>query len=128
MTLTIVDAMNVIGSRPQTRWWRDRDQAMRDLVADLADWGVAQLEAGDDVLVVFDGYPISGLDDAPLPFIFAKRRGPDGADDEIVEIIEEDDDPGTIVVVTSDARLRDRVTALGAKVTGASTILRQLRR
>lgn len=128
MTLTIVDAMNVIGSRPHTRWWRDRNQAMRDLVDDLTEWGEAQLHAGNDVLIVFDGYPISGLETAPLPLIFAERRGPDGADDEIVEIIEEDEEPETIVVVTSDARLRSRVTQLGASVTGASTILRQLRR
>jgi len=92
MTLTIVDAMNVIGSRPQTRWWRERDQAMCNLIEDLADWGEAQCAAGHDVLIVFDGYPISGLEDARLPYIFAERPGPDGADDEIVEIVEDDED------------------------------------
>ena len=126
MTLTIVDAMNVIGSRPQTRWWRDRDQAMRNLVQDLADWGEAQLAAGDDVLIVFDGYPIAGLDDAPLPLIFAERPGPDGADDLIVEIVDDDDDPETIVVITSDAGLRTRLAELGARVAGVSTLLRQI--
>lgn len=128
MTLTIVDAMNVIGSRPQTRWWRERDQAMRNLIEDLADWGEAQLAAGHDVLVVFDGYPISGLEDARLPYIFAERPGPDGADDEIVEIVEDDEEPETIVVITSDAGLRNRLAASGARVDGVSTLLRQIPR
>ena len=128
MTLTIVDAMNVIGSRPQTRWWRDRDQAMRNFIEDLAEWGEALIEAGDDVLIVFDGYPVSGLDDARLPYLFAERPGPDGADDEIVEIVEEHEDPTSIVIITSDAGLRRRATALGAEVQGASTLLRQIPR
>jgi predicted RNA-binding protein with PIN domain len=128
MTLTIVDAMNVIGSRPQTRWWRERDQAMRNLIEDLADWGEAQCAAGHDVLVVFDGYPISGLEDARLPYIFAERPGPDGADDEIVEIVEDDEEPETIVVITSDAGLRSRLASSGARVDGVSTLLRQIPR
>jgi predicted RNA-binding protein with PIN domain len=125
MTLTIVDAMNVIGARPQTRWWRDRDQAMRNFVLDLADWGEAQLAAGDDVLIVFDGYPIAGLDDALLPLIFAERRGPDGADDLIVEIVD-DLIVDNLVVITSDAGLRTRLAELGARVAGVSTLLRQI--
>jgi predicted RNA-binding protein with PIN domain len=128
MTLTIVDAMNVIGSRPQTRWWRERDQAMRNFIEDLTEWGTAQLEAGDDVLVVFDGDPVSGLDAAPLPLIFAERPGPDGADDLIVEIVEDDEDPETIVVITSDARLRGRLATLGVHVDGVSTLLRHIPR
>lgn len=128
MTLTIVDAMNVIGARPHTRWWRDRDQAMRNFIEDLVDWGTAQLEAGDDVLIVFDGDPVTALDDAPLPLMFAERPGPDGADDLIVEIVEDDEDSETIVVITSDAGLRARLANLGARVDGVSTLLHQIPR
>jgi predicted RNA-binding protein with PIN domain len=101
---------------------------MRNFIEDLADWGEALLDAGDDVLIVFDGYPVTGLEDARLPYLFAERPGPDGADDEIVEIVQEDEDPASIVVITSDAGLRSRVTLLGTEVVGASTLLRQIPR
>jgi predicted RNA-binding protein with PIN domain len=117
VTLTIVDAMNVIGSRPHTRWWRDREQAMRNLVADIE-----ELRVSEPVLVVFDGYPIANLHPETVDVAFAERRGPNGADDFIVELLEEHDEPESVVVITSDAALRQRVTTLGARVRGASTL------
>ncbi len=113
--------MNVIGSRPETRWWRDRDRAMRDLVDDLE-------ALGDQppLLVVFDGYPIDDLDPDGVEVAFAARRGPDGADDLIVELIEDHEAPESVVVVTSDAALRRRVTARGALVEGARSLLQRL--
>ena len=124
--LTVIDAMNVIGSRPETRWWRDRERAMRDLVRDLARWAEVEFEAGDDLLLVFDGYPTADLEQAPLPLIFAERAGPNGADDLIVEIVTDEPCRGTVRVVTSDAALRSRLRALGAEVVGVSTLLREL--
>jgi predicted RNA-binding protein with PIN domain len=121
VALTIVDGMNVIGSRPQTRWWRDRDQAMRDLVADLE-----TLDHDQPMLVVFDGYPITGIEQRDVDVVFAERGGPDGADDLIVELIEDHEAPEFVVVITSDAALRRRVAERGSDVRGPSSLLRRL--
>lgn len=121
MSLTIVDGMNVIGSRPQTRWWRDRHGAMRRLVAELE-----ALEADHPLLVVFDGYPIDDLPPSRVDVAFAERGGPDGADDLIVELLDEHEAPESVVVVTSDGALRERAVELGATVRGASSLLRRL--
>ncbi len=121
VSLTIVDGMNVIGSRPQTRWWRDRHGAMRRLVSELE-----ALDGDRPLLVVFDGYPIADLEPGGVDVAFAERRGPNGADDLIVELLDEHEAPESVVVVTSDAALRRRATALGATVQGASSLLRRL--
>ena len=96
---------------------------MRRLLDDLTPWS-AEADGGRfEVLVVFDGYPISGLEEASLDFEFAERAGPNGADDRIVELVERHPDPSSLVVVTSDRELRRRVRALGAEVEGARQFL-----
>ncbi len=109
----VVDAANVVGSRPDG-WWRDRHGAtlrLRDALAPLAgDYRV--------VLVVEGGARrVSGID--PVEVVAAAGSG----DDEIVRVA------GTwvgrghrVVVVTADRELRRRVTATGAEVTGPSTV------
>jgi predicted RNA-binding protein with PIN domain len=52
--------------------------------------------------------------------------GPDAADREIVARLRADDDPGAIVVVTSDRRLRNSAKAAGAASIGAGELLRRL--
>lgn len=121
----IVDGMNVIGSRP-TGWWRDREGAKRELIATLQDFAPA---TGADVTVVLDGRPLDGLpegDHGGLRVLYAPRRGRDAADDRIVELVDADDDPSGLVVVTSDRALRERVERLGARVVGSSTFLRRV--
>lgn len=122
----VVDAMNVIGSRP-TGWWRDRDGAVAEFVARLARW-VAGLDS--DVHVVIDGRPVDGAtggDVSSLDVRYAPRRGPDAADDAIVELLEElGEVEGTVTVVTADRELRRRVEARGAAVTGPTSLLHRL--
>lgn len=121
----LVDGMNVIGSRPDG-WWRDRDGAVRRLAAALA--ALAD-SSGDDIAVTFDGHPVAGLEPgrhAGVDVDYARRGGRDGADDRIVEQVADDDDPGSLTVVTSDRELRRRVSELGALVAGASTVLSRL--
>ena len=121
----IVDGMNVIGSRP-TGWWRDRDGAKRELIATLQDFADA---TGAEVTVVLDGRPLDGLpegDHAGLRVLYAPRRGRDAADDRIVELVDADDNPAGLVVVTSDRALRERVGRLRAEVVGSSTFLRRV--
>jgi len=121
MTHWIVDGMNVIGSRP-TGWWRDRPGAMRDLVAQLETFAAAE-EGG--VTVVFDGKPFD-LDGNRVEVLFASRRGPNAADDDIAAIVENDDAPGELSVVTSDGDLARRVRDAGAAVVGAGEFRRRL--
>ena len=123
----IVDGNNVIGSRPDG-WWRDRDGAARRLVASLQ---TLARKSGDRISVVLDGRPLAdvpeGVHDGVL-VAYATRRGRDAADDRIVAEVERDRDPTSLVVVTSDRALAERVRALGAEVVGAGTLLAQLDR
>jgi predicted RNA-binding protein with PIN domain len=113
--------MNVIGSRP-TGWWRDRPGAMRDLVGELE--GFAERE-GDPVTVVFDGRPFD-LEADGVQVLFATRRGPNAADDDIAALVEGDEDASELSVVTSDGDLSRRVTGAGAAVVGAGEFRRRL--
>lgn len=115
----LVDGMNVIGSRPDG-WWRDRPGAQARLAADLSVWA---RDADTQVAVVFDGAP-HDIDAPGVEVVFASRRGPNAADDDIVRLVGEADDPAAIQVVTSDRELRRRVQALGARVAGPSLIPR----
>ena len=111
----LIDAMNVIGSRPDG-WWRDREGAMRRLADEVREW------ASEPVTIVLD----SGPDDllgtvGNVTVTRAARRGRNAADDEIVGLVAAGD-----VVVTSDAELAARERALGARVEGAGTFRRRL--
>ena len=121
MTRWIVDGMNVIGSRP-TGWWRDRPGAMRALVSELGEFAASE---GDEVTVVFDGKPFE-LEGEGVRVMFATRRGPDAADDDIAALVEGDDAPGELSVVTSDGDLARRVRDAGAAVVGAGQFRRRL--
>ena len=120
----LVDAMNVIGSRP-TGWWRDRPGAIRELLARLQ-----RLVAttGDDVVLVLDSAPADLAEAMHGQVLVAHttRRGPDAADDRIVSLVAADADPSSLVVVTSDRELRRRVNELGAHVLGAGELWRHL--
>jgi len=114
MTL-FIDAMNVIGSRPDG-WWRDREGAIRRLLDEIRAW------ADGDVVVVLDAGPDDVLGTAAgVTVVRAARRGRDAADDEIARLAGAGDR-----VVTSDATLAARVRARGAEVEGAGAFLRRL--
>ena len=122
-TRVFVDGNNVMGSRPDG-WWRDRAGAARRLIADLT-----PLARGPGAwTVVFDGSP---QDEAAQPVgglsvEYAPRHGADAADDRIIELLS-GLPPGTdAVVYTSDRRLRERAIVLGARVEGASALLRAI--
>jgi predicted RNA-binding protein with PIN domain len=117
----LVDASNVIGSRPDG-WWRDREGAAARLIEALRGFA-----GPDDVVVVLDAGPSGWAGrDGDLEVAIAARRGRDAADDEIVRRLEADGDPGSVTVVTSDAELAARVRALGASVVGAAEFRRRL--
>ncbi|WP_445152472.1 NYN domain-containing protein [Baekduia sp. Peel2402] len=111
----LVDGMNVIGSRPDG-WWRDRAGAMARLAADLDAWAAARPD--DTVAVVFDGRErdVGALAHVDVGWAPGGRNA---ADDVIAERVEDDADPGSLTVVTSDRELAARVRARGASVEGA---------
>ena len=115
----VVDASNVIGSRPDG-WWRDRAGATRRLVAALDRFAA---DSGDDVVVVLDGGAPPAAERAEV--VVASRRGRDAADDEIVALLDARGGRGARVV-TSDAELARRVRALGAEVEGAGSFRARL--
>lgn len=125
MARTVVDGMNVIGSRADG-WWRDRDAAARRLLGRLQH---AAMRSRDPLTLVLDGRPPTDLpegDHDGVEVRYARRRGRDAADDRIVELVAADSDPASLRVVTSDRDLVDRVTALGARTEGAGAFLRRL--
>ena len=121
----IVDGNNVIGSRPDG-WWKDREGASRRLVSSLQ--SLART-SGERIAVVLDGGPLPDLGEGSHDGVlvaYATRTGRDAADDRIVEEVRRDADPASLVVVTSDRALADRVRALGATVEGAGALLARL--
>ena len=122
MTRWLVDASNVIGSRPDG-WWRDREGATKRLLDALREFARGE----DDVVVVLDAGPAewAGREGA-FEVAIAPRRGRDAADDEIARRLEVDGDPGSVCVVTSDGALAARARAAGASVVGARAFRRRL--
>ena len=118
----IVDAMNVIGSRPDG-WWRDRPGAVRRLAERLQ--GYAE-STGTGITMVVDGKPLADLaegDHASIEVAYARRGGRNAADDRIVELVEEDDDAAGLRVITSDRELRERGDGAGGVGVGGGVVV-----
>lgn len=124
----VVDALNVIGTRP-TGWWRDRPKAIRELVAKLRAYA---RRSGRAITVVIDGRPLPDLPEGRqrgVEVLYARRRGPDAADDRIVELLESAGGrEGPVEVATADRGLRDRLAALGVPAVSPAALLRELDR
>jgi predicted RNA-binding protein with PIN domain len=118
--LLVVDGMNVIGTRP-TGWWRNRRGAMAGLVAELEAYAAA---TGEAVTVVLDARPFP-IDAGNVDVRFALPAR-DAADDAIVEMIDRDPEPSSLVVATSDKALVDRARERGAQTMSAGALRRVL--
>ena len=118
----LIDASNVIGSRPDG-WWRDRDAATRRLIEALREFAAD----GEQVTVVLDaGPPEWAGSEGDLEVAIAPRRGRDAADDEIARRLDADPEPGSVRVVTSDTALAARARERGARVEGAGAFRKRL--
>jgi len=73
-------------------------------------------DTGDDVTVVFERAPRPPLKSSLVEVAHAPKQGPDAADFEIARRVEQDENPGSFQVVTSDRWLAERVSAAGAAV------------
>jgi hypothetical protein len=128
MTVLLVDAANVVGSRPDG-WWRDRAGAAARLLARLAGLPGRSLTGPDGDPVVCDGVVAvvegEARDVAP-PEGVRVVRAPGSGDDAIVEEAERLAATRTPpLVVTADRGLRERLPS-GTQVAGPGWLLRQL--
>jgi hypothetical protein len=118
--MLIVDAANVIGSRP-TGWWRDRPGASRRLAEQLrASVREGRLDA--PVVVVLEGQARRGVDEGSVDGVEIVHASGEG-DDTIVAIAEAG---SGVVVITADRELSQRVRAVDADVLGPRSLLDQL--
>ena len=114
MRVMVVDAANVVGSRPDG-WWRDRPGAARRLHDRLA----ASALGYDEVVLILEGQARRGQP-AGLSGAVRTVHAPAEGDDTIVaEVVARDG----VVVVTADRGLRARVEAAGAECRGPGWLL-----
>jgi predicted RNA-binding protein with PIN domain len=121
VSVLVIDAANVVGSRPDG-WWKDRAGAARRLHEQLL---VADLPY-DDVVLVLEGAAKGGVRagrDGHVRTVHAKGAG----DDTIVEQARAaGQGGGRVTVVTADRMLQARVGGVGAQALSPSWLLDQL--
>ena len=118
--MLLIDAANVIGSRP-TGWWRDRPGAARAFTERVR----ATVTAGrldPPVTIVLEGRARAGADEADVDGVQV-MHAPGEGDNTIAAIAEASRD---VVVVTADRELAERVRTADAEVVGPSWLLDQL--
>jgi hypothetical protein len=109
--MLVIDAANVIGSRP-TGWWRDRPGATRRFTERVR----ATVTAGrldPPVTIVLEGQARTGADESDVDGV-AVVHAPGEGDDTIAAIAE------------THRELAERVRAANGKVVGPSWLLDQL--
>ena len=136
LPLIVVDAANVVGSRPDG-WWRDRAGAARRLLNRLTALAASAAETAPtataetvglgrgltgpvELVVVLEGAARAAADAGVVDGVRVVHASGAG-DDEIVAVVASaaQADPGrAIVVVTADRGLRERVEAYGATTVG----------
>jgi hypothetical protein len=130
----VVDAANVIGSRPDG-WWRDREGAARRLAGQLVAvmttdaHGLARGLGQDEqrplrVHLVLEG-AAARVPDLPTHSDIAVVLAEADGDSAIVDVVGELDGEA-VLVVTADRELRSRVEGAGAGTIGPGALLRAL--
>ena len=115
---TVVDAANVVGSRPDG-WWRDRAGAASRLVAALRAAVAVGAWAGP-VLVVLEGAARAEEPEGTAGGVTVQHAGGSG-DDALAAVCAST--AGPVLLVTADRGLAARATAVGAEVVGPRTLL-----
>jgi len=119
--LLLVDAANVVGSRPDG-WWRDRPGAAARLVGRLAGLPGTELAGAriEQVVVVLEGRARAGA--APQPSGPVQVVHAPGSGDDALALLS---GPGA-VLVTADRQLAERARAAGAGVVPPRRLLEAL--
>ncbi len=119
----MIDAANVIGSRPDG-WWKDRAGAARTFVERVRA-AVASELLTRPVVVVLEGAARRGVEPGEMDgatVVHAARSG----DDQLVDVIASGPRNGQVTLVTADRALARRAEALGARVVGPKWLLNLL--
>lgn len=118
-SLVIVDAANVVGSRPDG-WWRDRrgaNERLRNALVSLSVRGLGEISPPFRVILVVEGQA-RGITSLPTVEVVSARGSGDEA---IVELVAAQSDC-TTCVITADRELRERVRHLGAQILGPGSL------
>lgn len=118
--MLVVDAANVIGSRP-TGWWRDRAGAARSFLEDVRA-AVAGGRLDPPVALVLEGRARAGVGETDAGGVRVVHA-PGSGDDTIATIAGA---TPAAVVITADRGLAGRVRAAGATVLGPGWLLDRL--
>lgn len=125
MTLLLIDAANVVGSRPDG-WWRDRAGATERLLTRLAGLPGRTVTGPAGDAVVVDGVVavVEGqARDVPAPAGVRVERASRSGDDALAVVASGRATEGhSLLVVTADRGLRARLPA-GVAVTGPGWLL-----
>lgn len=116
--MLLVDAANVIGSRP-TGWWRDRAGASRAFLEEIR----AAVDSGriqEPVTVVLEGAARRGAPAGSGDGVAVLHAGGSG-DDALIAVVAQASDQ--VVLVTADRELGRRARALGADIAGPGWFL-----
>ena len=128
----VIDAANVVGSRPDG-WWRDRAGASRRLAARivaaldenaLEDLGSGILGGDSIVHLVLEGAAARASGVTEHPRLRIVRAPADG--DAVIAALARGLGGDSVVVVTADRGLRERVQAAGATTVGPGVLWRAL--
>ncbi|WP_432559018.1 hypothetical protein [Granulicoccus sp. GXG6511] len=116
-TTLVVDAANVIGSRPDG-WWKDRAGAAGRLHAAL----VAAGAQWDHVILVLEGRARAGVPEGSTGHVTTVHAAASG-DDELVAQCQASTEAGDeVTLATADRGLLARVDRLGPGVLGPRTL------
>lgn len=116
--MLLIDAANVIGSRP-TGWWRDRAKAADEFVA-VVRAATASSRLSPPVVVVLEGAARQGVEEGVVEGVEVVHASGHG-DDTISAFAEAANGP--VLLVSADRALADRCRAVGAEVVGPSWLL-----
>lgn len=119
--MLLIDAANVIGSRP-TGWWRDRPGAARELTRRVRQ-AVAEGTLPGPVVLVLEGQAKQGVEEGLADGVEVVHA-PGHGDDTIASLAAERD--ATVVLVSADRGLADRARRTGAEVVGPTWLLDKL--
>ena len=120
--MLLIDAANVVGSRPDD-WWRDRAAAAGRLVEEVRAATTASRLA-PPVVLVLEGAARRGAEPGSLAGVEVVHAA--GAGDEpLVALAEAASEPVTLV--SADRGLAERCRRVGSQVVGPSWLLGQLR-
>ncbi len=119
--MLLIDAANVIGSRP-TGWWKDRPGAARVFVERLHH-AVAAGRLTEPIVVVLEGKARDGAEPGVADGV-AVIHAPRSGDDRLLEVIA--DAGAAVTLVTADRALSEKARDLGADVVRPGWLLDRL--